>query len=356
MTNRLDNLRKVMPQDVDAVLVVSSQNRYYFTGLRSSAGTLLVTRDASYFIIDFRYIELAKRTIGDSQVILQDKLETQLQELMSRHNVKRVAVETTYMTVGQRSRIAGWLEGVTVLETPQMDQAILALRARKDEKELELIQAAQQITDRCFSHILNFIKEGRTEREISLEMLRYMMEQGAEKLAFDIICVSGINSSLPHGVPTHKPVAAGDFLTMDFGAMMGGYCSDMTRTVAIGHVTEEMDRLYHTVLGAQQKAFEVIRAGEVCSKVDAAARDLIYGAGYEGCFGHGLGHSVGLDIHEDPRFSAICQDVCQAGMVMTVEPGIYLEGKFGCRIEDMVYIQEDGFLNLTNSSKELIIL
>ncbi len=356
MSGRIENLRKVMPRDVDAVIIVSAQNRYYFTGMRSSAGTLLVTRDASYFIIDFRYIELARRTVQDSEVILQDKLETQLRELARRHGVKTVAVETTYMTVGEKARIAGWLPDVDVLESSQVDSAILGLRARKDQKELELIQAAQKITDDCFTHIQSFIKVGRTEREVSLEMLRYMMEQGAEKLAFETICVSGVNSSLPHGVPSDKPIAAGEFLTMDFGAMVGGYCSDMTRTVAVGHVTDEMDRLYHTVLDAQLKAIAAIKAGEVFSKIDAVARDLIYGAGYEGCFGHGLGHSVGLDIHEEPRFSPVCGEHCQPGMIITVEPGIYLEGKFGCRIEDMVYITEDSVLDLTHSPKELIIL
>jgi Xaa-Pro aminopeptidase len=260
------------------------------------------------------------------------------------------------MTVGERTRTAGWLPSARILESHEADSAIWALRERKDPGELALIQAAQGITDGCFSYILNFIKPGRTEREIALEMFRHMMEQGAEGLAFDTICVSGVNSSLPHGVPTERRLEAGDFLTMDFGAMVGGYCSDMTRTVAIGHVTEEMSRVYHTVLEAQRKAIAAVKKGMICSQVDKRARNIIYGAGYEGCFGHGLGHSVGLDIHEEPRFSPACGRECQEGMILTVEPGIYLEGKFGCRIEDMVFIGEDSVLNLTHSPKELMIL
>lgn len=356
MTNRIESLCQAMPQGVDGVLVVSAQNRYYFTGMRSTAGTLLVTRDASYFIIDFRYIELAKRTVQSAQVILQDKLGTQLQELVQRHGLKTLGLETSYMTVGEKVQIAGWLPDVTLLETDEVDKVILKLRSKKDESELAYIKEAQKITDDCFAHILNFIRPGVTERAIAVEMLNRMMSQGADGLAFDTICISGVNTSLPHGKPTDKKVEAGDFVTMDFGAAYAGYCSDMTRTVAVGHVTDEMRKVYDTVLEAQLRSIAAITPTSDCSEIDAVARNLIYGAGYEGCFGHSLGHCVGLDIHESPRFASNYHENCYPGMVITVEPGIYLEGKFGCRIEDMVYIRQDSVEDLTHSPKELLVL
>ena len=183
-----------------------------------------------------------------------------------------------------------------------------------------------------------------------------MLLRGGEKLAFDTICVSGVNSSLPHGVPGDKIIEAGDFVTLDFGVTVAGYCSDMTRTVAVGHATDEMVTVYNTVLQAQLAALDTVKVGVKCRDVDAAARKIIDDAGYKGCFGHGTGHSVGLEIHEDPRFSQKTEDVCRSGLIMTVEPGIYLAGKFGCRIEDMIFIGNSKVENLTNSPKELIIL
>jgi Xaa-Pro aminopeptidase len=184
----------------------------------------------------------------------------------------------------------------------------------------------------------------------------FMRRMGSEGVSFDFIVVSGKNSSLPHGVPTDKLVQVGDFLTMDFGAVVGGYHSDMTRTVAVGSASDEMRLVYDTVLKAQLESEKAIRAGAVCSDIDKIARDIIYGAGYEGCFGHGLGHSVGVEIHESPAFSPNCSAILRPGTIMTVEPGIYLENKFGVRIEDMVYVTEEGSINLTASPKHLIIV
>jgi Xaa-Pro aminopeptidase len=195
-----------------------------------------------------------------------------------------------------------------------------------------------------------------TERELALEIEYFMKKNGASGPSFDLIVVSGENSSRPHGVPDGRKIGSGDFVTMDTGAVVGGYCSDMTRTVAVGGVTEEMRRVYDTVLRAQLEAEKAVCAGAVCSDVDRIARDIIYGAGYEGCFGHGLGHSVGLQIHEEPHLSPSCGDVLCANMLMTVEPGVYLEGKFGVRIEDLVVVGEAGCEILTQSPKELMIL
>lgn len=179
---------------------------------------------------------------------------------------------------------------------------------------------------------------------------------GAEGVSFDFIVVSGKNSSLPHGVPTDKKIEKGDFITMDFGGIVGGYCSDMTRTVAVGGITDEQKMVYDTTLKAQLAAIDAIKAGAICGDIDKIARDIIYDAGYKGCFGHALGHSVGIDVHESPNLSPNNQSILQIGNVVTVEPGIYLENKFGVRIEDMVYVTENGCINLTNSKKELLIL
>ena len=356
--DRIEALLKKLPQDVDGAIITSSVNRSYLTGLRSSAGVVLVTRQGCYALLDFRYIEVAKKTIRNCEVILQDKLEEQLPELVKKHGIRRVALETGYQTIGEMTRYQKMLPEVEFLTDSRGNDAILELRKVKDEGELAAIRAAQKVTDTAFTAILDFIKPGKTEREIAAELEYLMKRNGGENPAFDTICVAGPNSSMPHGVPGDRPVQDGDFLTMDFGAMVDGYCSDMTRTVAIGHVTEEMDKVYHLVLEAQLASIAKIAPGVPCFDVDAASRDLIYGAGYEGCFGHGTGHSLGLEIHEEPRFSHTVKKevLCQPGVVMSIEPGIYLSGRFGCRIEDIALITDTGCEVLTHSPKELIVL
>ena len=232
------------------------------------------------------------------------------------------------------------------------------LRQVKDEEEIAAIRKAQSITDAAFLEILDFIKPGKTEKEVAAYLEYCMRRLGADGLAFETIAAGGPNSAKPHAVPGDRPLRQGDFFTMDYGAYWGGYCSDMTRTVAVGEPTEEMRRVYDTVLAAQLLGIEKAVVGASCRAVDAAARELIYNAGYEGCFGHSLGHSVGIEIHEMPGFSPSIapETTAKEGMVITVEPGIYLEGRFGVRIEDMVWLAPDGTKDLTNSPKELIIL
>ena len=356
MNHRIERLIPLLPEDVDGVLITSSCNRYYFTGMRSTEGVLLVTREASYALLDFRYIEAARRTIQNCQVILQESLRKQLGELVKKHGIRRLALETSYQTVGEMNRFGAMLPGIQLLTDDRVDRAILELRRIKDDREIGCIRAAQRITDRAFTNILEFIAPGRTEREVAAELEHLMRQGGAERTSFDTICVAGPNSSLPHGVPGDRPIQAGDFLTMDFGCVVEGYCSDLTRTVAVGHVTEEMERIYSLVLEAQLAALAKAAPGVPCREVDAAARDLIYQAGYEGCFGHGTGHSLGLEIHEEPRFSPGADALCTPGIVMSVEPGIYLEGRFGCRIEDIVLITGEGAEDLTHSPKKLLVL
>ena len=217
------------------------------------------------------------------------------------------------------------------------------------------MQRVQDISDRVFSEIIGFIRPGRTEREVAFEIYRLGHLYGAQRLSFDTIAVSGINSSLPHGVPSDKPLKRGELLTLDFGYVLDGYCSDMTRTVAVGEIGEKERLIYETTLKAQLAALEAAGPDKLCSDIDKVARDIIYNAGFEGCFGHGLGHSLGLEVHENPRFSPAETVRTQPGMVFSVEPGIYIAGEFGCRIEDVICITPTGCINLTHSPKELII-
>jgi len=248
------------------------------------------------------------------------------------------------------------LAGFEICTESILSDTVNQLRRVKTEDEILNIKYAQSITDKAFSHILEYIKPGKTEKEIALELEFFMRANKSEGVAFETIVVSGKNSSLPHGVPTDKPLEYGDFITMDFGAAFGGYCSDMTRTVALGGVDEKQELVYNTVLKAQNAVLENIGNGKKCRDMDKIARDLINSAGFEGCFGHGLGHSLGLEIHENPACNTRDDTILIPGMLMTVEPGIYIENTFGVRIEDLVVIRENGYENLTTSPKELIIL
>ena len=353
---RIQRLQRELPAQADAALIVSGVNRRYYTGMASSAGTLLVTRSGAELVIDFRYIEKAKAVAQGCNVTLQQSLFKQICAFTESYGIKTLAVEAQHMTVAEFEAWKEALPGVTLLSGKVLDDIILSHRSVKSAGELVVMRQAQAITDRSFTELLNFIRAGRTEREIASELEYIMRKFGGDGLAFDTIAVSGKNSSMPHGVPTEKPVEPGDFLTLDFGALKDGYCSDMTRTVAIGHVSDAQKKVYETVLKAQNKAFEAIKAGACCRMVDQAARSLIETLGYKGCFGHALGHSLGLEIHEEPRFSPLTPAYAAAGNVLSVEPGIYIEGQFGVRIEDVVVVTEDGFENLTHSPKQLIIL
>jgi len=356
MNEHLVKLQNNLPANCDAALIESPLNRRYYTGMASTAGTLFVTKTNACLIIDFRYIEKAKATAKDCDVILQENLTAQLKDLCQKYNVKTVAIESEQTTVARLAALKKDFSGIEFV-TDGLDAVINAQRVIKTPAELDIMRSAQAITDKAFLEILNFIKKGRTEREVRNELEYLMRKFGGDGLAFETIAVSGKNSSMPHGKPTDKPLCDGDFFTIDFGAMKDGYCSDMTRTVAIGNISDKQRMVYDIVLEAQRRALAVIKAGVICKDVDFAARDYIEREnGFKGCFEHGLGHSLGLEVHEDPRFNKITDLPAQAGSVMSVEPGIYLEGEFGVRIEDIVVIRENGYENLTASPKELIIL
>ncbi len=340
----------------EAALITSESNRRYLTGFPSSAGMVLITPEHARFLIDSRYFERAGQIVTDCEVILMKQASAQLADLFSKDRVQTLFVETERLDHAAVLRYRKTFDPVQVSDEPLLDGLLTDLRAVKTEREVACIRQAQKLTDETFAHILEVIRPGKTDMEIALEMEFFARKRGSDGVAFDFIVISGKNSSIPHGVPSRKVMEPGDFVTLDFGAKVDGYCSDMTRTVAIGNVSAEQNAVYETVLQAQLTALETIIAGKTGKEVDGAARKVIADAGYGEYFGHALGHSVGLEIHENPNCSPKDETVLKTGTIMTVEPGIYLPGKFGVRIEDMVCVTETGCENLTRSPKELIVL
>ena len=356
--SRLEKIRALMSErNIDAVIVSSPINQSYVSGFDYTDGYVLIFPDTAILVADFRYVEAAEKSVDRNEfevVMSNGSVLGFAGDIILDKKSKRVAFEEISLSVSLFSKLHSHL-GKDVTLMPCASEMLEKLRAVKDRTEIEKITRAQSITDLAFNHILKFIKPDMTEREVALELEYFMRRNGASGMAFDVIAVSGEASSLPHGVPRNKKLEKG-FLTMDFGAMAEGYCSDMTRTVVVGHADSEMKSLYNTVLKAQNEALDIIRAGVGCRQADKGARDIIDSAGYEGCFGHSLGHGVGKFIHENPRLSpsAAEGETLVVGNVVTVEPGIYIGGKYGCRIEDMIAITENGVLNFTSSPKELI--
>lgn len=347
---------KLSQYDLDAMMVTSAPNRLYATGFRSSAGLALITPDASYFFTDSRYIEAATKAVTGGEVresTRENPMTKMVAELVERHGIKRLGFEESYMTVSELENT--WKKKLSCEFIPATD-LLTELRSVKDAEEVKTLIAAQRIAERALTEVLDFIKVGRTEKEIAAYLQYKMLTFGSEKNSFDPIVVSGPNSSLPHGVPTTKAVEAGDFITMDFGCVLGGYCSDMTRTVAVGHVTEEMDTVYHTVLNAQLAGIATAKAGVTGKAVHEAAAKVIADAGYGAYFGHGFGHGLGVEVHEQPGANLNNDKPLPVGAVISAEPGIYLPGKFGVRIEDVLVIEENGCLDIMEAPKKLLIL
>lgn len=344
------------PAQADAFLVVSGVNRRYLTGFPSSAGWLLVTKDGAELLMDSRYIEAAQKKAQNCTVLPFSRLYDTLRDRLSAHNVKTIMVEQSYTTMADWAALNKQLTDYTLVDGDALDKAINNLRMIKTSADMDALRKAQKITDDAFQHMLSYLKPGVTELDAALEIEYFMRKQGAEKIAFDLIVVAGEKSSMPHGVPGKNVIKPGDFITMDTGAVVDGMHSDMTRTVAVGFVSDEQRKVYETVLKAQENAIASVRAGVACKDVDEAARSVIRDAGYGTYFGHSTGHSVGYEIHEGPNFAPSSTAIAEENMVLTIEPGIYLPGRFGVRIEDMVRVTKDGCEDLTHSPKELIIL
>ncbi|MCZ8537947.1 MULTISPECIES: M24 family metallopeptidase [Paenisporosarcina] len=351
---KLSKLRSALEEhQIDALLITSGHNRRYITDFTGTAGVAIVSKDQAVFITDFRYTEQAAKQIQNFEIVQHTK--TMLEEVsvqLEKMNVKKVGFEKDDMSYAMYESykkavntelvpVSGLIEKIRLIKTPQ---------------EITIIKAAADIAEAAFEHILTFIAPGKTELEVSNELEFFMRKQGATSSSFDIIVASGLRSALPHGVATDKVIEKGDFVTLDFGALYNGYVSDVTRTVAVGEPSEKLKEIYQVVLDAQLLSLEKIKPGMTGIEADAIARDYIKSKGYGEAFGHSLGHGIGLEVHEGPGLSFRSETVLEEGMVITIEPGIYLPGIGGVRIEDDAVVTATGLEKLTHSTKELLIL
>lgn len=339
---------------LDAMLLSSAPGEYYAVGFHGE-GFAIVTKGECRYFTDSRYIEAAEKQVTGAVITMTDRNKNYrvlLSKAVTDLGIKKMGFEDGYMTVAQHQLYSAILS--CALEPAQ--DLVNDLRAAKDEEEIALMIEAQRITDEAFAEIIKFIRPGMTEREVAARLVYNLLRLGADKVSFDPIVVSGPNGSLPHGIPSDKKIEQGEFLTMDFGCMYSGYCSDMTRTVAVGEPTEEMRKVYNTVLAAQLAGIAAAKAGIPGRDIDAAARKVIEDAGYGQYFGHGYGHSLGIEIHESPNASTAEERLMPVGAVVSAEPGIYLPGRFGVRIEDVTVYTADGCYDITKSPKELIVL
>lgn len=348
MKDRIEKLRKSLdPLGIDAIYLTSQTSHRYFTKFDNGDGALLITRDKSIAFEDFRYIEIATKLLADVYEVIEPK-GNYLVDILKREGISRLGIEDISMSLSVYDSLSKALP----CELVRIGNTVNLMREVKDEWEIEQIALAQKITDLAFEHIIKIISPDMTETDVAAELEYFMKKHGAEDKSFETISISAEKTSLPHGVPENRKIGKG-FFTMDFGATFNGYHADMTRTVCIGKADAEMKKLYNTVLEAQLAALEYLRAGVGCKDADKIARDIIYKE-YEGYFGHSLGHSVGLEIHEMPALSPKSDKILVKGNVVTVEPGIYIPGKYGVRIEDLVVITDKGIRNLTKSPKNLI--
>ena len=354
--NRTEKIRaKLAEMDLDALLVLNELNQHYLSGFAFTDGALLITKNRALLITDFRYYEMALGgAFKDYEIVMPDNRVEFITAALKEEGCKRVGFEGDSVSYGTYNT---YKERYPFVEFVDIGRTVESLRLIKDETEIEKMQNAQNITDAAFTELLKVIKPDMTEIEVAAELEYQMRKLGASGLAFETIAVSGDASALPHGTPRNVKLRPG-FLTMDFGAKFDGYCSDMTRTVVVGTADEKIKKLYNTVLEAQLSALEYLKmgAGADMGEADKAARDIIDAIDeYKGAFGHSLGHGVGLLIHEGSSLSARSfGKKLQRGEVVTVEPGIYLLGKYGCRIEDMVAIEDGGIRIFTHSPKDLI--
>lgn len=353
--NHIAKIASRLPEyGLDAMLITSESGERYALGFHGE-GLLLITREGAHYTTDGRYIEAAREQITAAHVSLVTAGSghlAQARAYLEEKGLHNVGFESGEMTVDAHRRYAQELPCILTPAQTLLDD----LRAAKDEEELDIMRRAQEITDEAFKAILNFIRPGLTEREIAARLVYELMRRGGEKMSFDPIVAAGPNGSRPHAVPGDQVVDTGMFITMDFGCKVEGYCSDMTRTVALGQPTEEMEKVYAAVLAAQKAGINAARAGITGREVDEAARRCLREEGYEEYFTHSFGHSLGIDIHESPNASPSESRVLPVGAVISAEPGVYLPGRFGVRIEDVLILREGGCEDITHSPKDLIVL
>lgn len=347
--NRIERLRAAMTE-CDGYYITSGANIFYYSGFTSADAALVITNDRLCLITDSRYLVQAKKQAADFEII---DIKKGLKDILSDIKAERIGFEEEYLTVSRLERLKAAAGERTFFAA---GAAISTPRQIKEPGEIEKIRAAEALGDETFSHLLRVVHAGMTELEVAFEIEMFMRKKGASGVSFETIVASGLRSVMPHGVASHKVIEKGDFLTLDFGCVLDGYCSDMTRTVVVGEANSRQREIYSVVLAAQQAALNYVRDGVACSEVDAVARKVIADAGYGQYFAHSLGHGLGLEIHENPNFSPKSNEIAVSGHVITVEPGIYIEGFGGVRIEDLVAITPEKVVNLTKSEKEFIII
>ncbi|HLR22649.1 MAG TPA: Xaa-Pro peptidase family protein [Pseudogracilibacillus sp.] len=349
---KLTKLRnKLADQDLDGILVTNPYNRRYITGFTGSAGVVLITQNEAIFITDFRYVTQAKEQADGYTIIQHEKsIVEEIANQIERLGIGRLGFEENDITYADYSIYQSAFQ----TELIPTSQIIETIRLIKNEEELTVLREAATIADEAFNHIVNFIQPGMTEIEVANELEFYMRKLGATSSSFDIIVASGFRSALPHGVASEKKIQTGELITMDYGAWYKGYCSDITRTIAVGDVSDELKTIYDTVLNAQIKGVEGTKAGLTGKAADQLTREYITDKGYGQYFGHSTGHGLGLEVHELPRLAPRAEQVLEPGMVVTIEPGIYVPEVGGCRIEDDIVIKEDGNELLTHAPKDFI--
>lgn len=355
---RTNALINIIPEEYDGALIMSEINGKYFTGFNCDNGYFIVTRKGCVYVTDSRYTEAAGKAIDWCEVVEYGggEMKNVFGGISEKLGLKSLLVESDRMTLSQYTMMSDVLAPAVLSEEGGLDKLIESLRVHKDSDEIACMKAAQNIAEQTLLHVYGMIKEGVTEADLAFEFEFYARRLGAERLAFDSIVASGENGSMPHAVPGSRRIRKGDLITFDVGCVVGGYHSDMTRTVAYGAVSDDQKKIYDIVLRAQQTAMDYLFAGgDDLAECDAAARDLITAEGYGEYFGHGTGHGVGLEIHEFPSVSFRGGKI-PVNSVITVEPGIYIPGKYGVRIENMLYKTADGAVDLADLDRQLLIL
>ena len=355
--NNISKIQNALSENgLDAVLITNEKNQLYATGFHFTDGIVIVSREDAWLLTDSRYIEAARIEAGSCCKVQMFDREHSMLSLIKAALKSCAAVRIGAEEQSMSHSAYMYYQQELGCELLPAQEIFTALRASKSEEELVFMRQAQAISEKALEEVLHIIKPGMTERQVAAELVYHMLKNGSEGNSFDPIVVTGAKSSMPHGVPGDEVIKEGDFVTMDFGSIKGGYCSDMTRTVAVGHATDEMCTVYDTVLKAQLAGIATARAGITGLAIDAAARKVINDAGYGDYFGHGFGHSLGLDIHEPPNANPRGTTIMPVGAVISAEPGIYLPGRFGVRIEDVLVLRENGCEIITKAPKELIIL
>lgn len=348
---QINSIRKMLNEkNLEAILIFNPENRQYVSGFTGSAGYVLISENVQLFMTDFRYIGQAQKET-DGYEIVEISRDNPVTDILKDYDFKTLGIEDDYITYEQFLNFDEKLENTKLVP---LKRSLVELRSVKSLEEVDKIQKAAEIADKAYEHIIQKIQPGMREIDIALDLEYFMKNLGASKVSFDTIVASGYRSALPHGVASEKTLEKGDMVTIDFGCVYQGYCSDMTRSFVLGRATEQQREIYNTVLQAQVTALEAVKPGKTGKELDESAREIIKNKGYGKYFGHGLGHGVGLEVHELPHVNQLGEKPMEPGMVITIEPGVYIPEFGGVRIEDLLVVTEDGFKVLSNTPKELI--